>query len=101
MAKTGWRQVDGKVTSVDSIFTRGRRELIVTFTYNVEGHLYEGKFFTFDPIPEGASLIVEYDVSDPKRNSFESRQKRVNRIAVAVALPVIAAALLLLWFSLK
>ncbi len=67
MAKKGWRQIDGKVTSVDPIFTHSCRELLVTFTYNVEGHLYEGKLSTFDPIPEGASLIVKYHVSDPMR----------------------------------
>jgi hypothetical protein len=101
MPKTGWKQADGRVTSVDSIATRGRRELIVTFTYNVEGHPYKSKFYTFDSIQEGASLVVEYDVSNRMRNNFESGQKRINGIAFAVALPLVIAALLLLWFSLK
>ena len=101
MAKTEWRQTDGKVVSVESIYPRGRLQLIVAFTYEVDGELYRGKFGTFDSINEGSTLIVRYDVSDPRRNDLENRQKRINRIAVAVAIPVVVAVLLLLWFGLR
>ena len=101
MAKTDWKQTDGRVVSVDSIYTRGRLQRIVAFTYEVEDQLYEGKFYTFDSIHEGDSLTVRYDVSNPKQNDLETRQKRINRIAVAVAVPVVGAVLLLLWFSLR
>jgi hypothetical protein len=101
MAKTEWKQTDGKVVSVESIYPRGRLQLIVAFTYEVDGELYHGKFGTFDPINQGNSLIVRYDVSNPQRNDLEARQKRINRIAVAVAVPVVIAALLLLWFGMR
>ena len=52
MARAGWKQTDGRVVSVDSISTRGRLQLIVAFTYEVEDELYEGKFYTFDSIHE-------------------------------------------------
>jgi hypothetical protein len=101
MAKTDWKQTHGRVVSVDSIYPRGRLQLIVAFTYEVEAEFYEGKFYTFDSIHEGDSLIVKYDVSNPKRNDLETRQKHINRIALAVAVPVVGAVLLLLWFSLR
>ena len=101
MAKTDWKQTDGRVVRVDSIYPRGRRQLVVAFTYEIEDQLYEGTFYTFDSIHEGDSLIVRYDVSNPKRNDLDNRQKRINRIAVAVAVPIVSAVLLLLWFSLR
>jgi len=101
MSKTAWRQTDGKVVSIESISRHGRLQLIVAFTYEVEDELYEGKFCTFDPVHEGDSLIVRYNVSNPKQNDLETRQRRINRIAIAVAVPIVSAALLLLWFSLK
>lgn len=101
MAKKGWKQADGRVTSVDSIATRGRRQLTVGFTYEVAGHAYEGKFYTFDSIHQGAPLIVEYEISNPKHNNFENRQSRINRIAFVGALLVVAVALILLSFSLQ
>jgi hypothetical protein len=100
MAKTDWKQTDGRVVSVDSIYTRGRLQLIVAFTYEVEGQLYKGKFYTFDRIHEGGSLIVRYNVSNPKQNDLEARQKRINQMAVAIAVPIVGAVLLLLWLGL-
>jgi hypothetical protein len=101
MAKTDWKQTDAKVVTVDSIYVRGRQQLIVAFTYEVEDQLYVGRFYTFDSIHEGDSLTVRYDVSNPKQNNLETRQKRINRIAVAVAIPIVGAVLLLLWFGLR
>ena len=101
MAKADWKQTDGRVVSVDSIYTRGRRQLIVAFTYEVGDDLYESKFYTFDSIREGNSVVVKYDVSNPRRNDLETRQKRINRIAVAVGVPILGAVLFLLWFSLS
>ena len=101
MTKTDWKQTDGRVVGVNSIYTRGRLQLIVAFTYEVEDQRYGGTFYTFDSIHEGDSVIVRYDVSNPKQNDLEARQKRINRIAVAVAVAVVVAVLLFLWFSLK
>src|ERR1700722_4993321 len=53
MAKTEWSQADGRVVSVDSMSTRGRRQLTVTFTYFVGNQSYKGKFYTFDSMQEG------------------------------------------------
>lgn len=99
MAKTDWKQAQGRVVKVDSMCTRGRRQLTVTCTYRVGDELYEGKFYTFDSIHEGDSLTVRYDLSNPKRNDLDTRQTRINRIAFAVAVPIAVAILWLLWFS--
>ena len=72
MARKGWKQVDGRVTSVHSIATRGRRQLTVSFAYEVAGHAYEGEFYTFDSIHQGAPLTVEYEISNPKRNTLRT-----------------------------
>ncbi len=101
MAKTEWNQTDGRVVRIDSMTTRGRRQLTVTFTYVVGNHSYEGKFYTFDSMQEGDSLVVPYDVSNPSHNKLEARQARINRIALVIAVPVVGVALLLLWFSLR
>jgi len=101
MGKTDWKQTDGRVVRVDSMYPRGRLQLIVAFSYEVEDQLYEGTFYTFDSIQEGDSLIVRYDVSDPKHNNLESRKKRTNRIAFAVAVPILCIVLLLLWLTLR
>jgi hypothetical protein len=101
MPKTNWEQTAGRVIHIDSIYPRGRLQFIVAFTYEVEGKVYEGTLYTFDSIHEGDSLVVKYDPLDPKRNDFETRQKLINRVAVAVAVPLAGAALLLVWFSLR
>jgi len=67
MAKTDWKQTNGRVVSVDSIYARGRLQLIVACTHEVEDQLYEGKFYTFNSIHEGVSLTVRYDVSNPRK----------------------------------
>lgn len=99
MAKTDWKQAEGKVVKVDSMSTRGRLQLTVAFTYRVGDELHEGEFYTFDTIHEGGSLAVRYDPSNPKRNDLNTRQRRINRIAFAVAVPIAVAALWLLWLS--
>jgi Protein of unknown function (DUF3592) len=101
MAKTEWSQADGRVVSVDSMSTRGRRQLTVTFTYFVGNQSYKGKFYTFDSMQEGDSLLVPYDVSNPSHNRLEARQARINRVALVIAIPVVGVVLLLLWFSLR
>jgi hypothetical protein len=101
MAQTEWKQTDGKVNSVASTNTRGRLQFIVGFTYEVEGETYEGKFYTFDLTHNGDPLVVKYDISIPSRNNLAARQRRINWIAVLVAVPVLSACLLLLWFSLR
>ena len=101
MAKTEWGEADGRVVSVDSMTTRGRRQLTVTFTYIVGNQSYKGKFYTFDSMQEGDSLLVPYDVSNPSHNRLEARQARINRVALVVAVPIVGVVLLLLWFSLR
>ena len=101
MAKTKWNQADGRVVSVDSMSTRGRRQLTVIFTYVVGNQSYKGKFYTFDSMQEGDSLLVPYDVSNPSHNKLEAKQARINRVALAIAVPVVGVVLLLLWFSLR
>ena len=101
MAKTEWNQVEGRVVRVDSISARGRRQLTVVFTYVVGNQSYKGKFYTFDSMQEGDSLLVPYDVSNPSHNKLEARQARMNLIALAIAVPTVGVVLLLLWFSMR
>lgn len=95
MAKTKWNQADGRVVSVDSMSTRGRRQLTVTFTYVVGNHSYEGKFYTFDSMQEGDSLLVPYDVSNPSHNKLEAKQARINQVTLVIAVPIVGVVLLL------
>ncbi len=98
MAKTEWKQADGRVVRIDTISTRGRRQLIVTFSYEVHGQLYEGELYTFKSMHEGQTLLVEYDPSNPKLTRFEANYKRTWRIWWFAAATVLAGALLLgLW----
>jgi hypothetical protein len=62
---------------------------------------YKGKFYTFDSMQEGDSLLVPYDVSNPSHNKLEARQARMNLIALAIAVPTVGVVLLLLWFSMR
>lgn len=101
MAKTEWNHTDGRVVRVDSMSTRGRRQLTVIFTYVVGNQSYEGKFYTFDSMREGDSLLVPYDASNPSRNKLEARQTRINRVALIIAVPIVSVVVLLLWFSLR
>ena len=71
------------------------------FIYEVEDETYQGKFYTFDLIHKGDPLIVKYDVSIPSKNNLAARQRRITWISVLVAVPVLSACLLLLWFSLR
>ena len=99
MTKTDWRQAEGRVVKVASMYTRG--QLTVVFTYRVEDELYEGKYYTFDSIHEGDSLIVRYDPLNPKRNNVETKHARIKRIAFAVAVSIAVAVLFLVWFSVQ
>ncbi len=78
MAKTEWKQTDGKVVSVGSMSTRGRLQFIVRFTYEVEGETYEGKFYTFNLTHKDDPPMVKYDVSIPIKNKLAARQERIN-----------------------
>jgi hypothetical protein len=49
MAKTEWSQADGRVVSVDSMSTRGRRQLTITFTYFVGNQSYKGSSIRLIP----------------------------------------------------
>jgi hypothetical protein len=101
MARTDWKQAEGRVTSIDTIYPRGRKQLIVKFDYVVAGQSFEGKFGTFDSVHEGDPIIVNYNASNPKQNQFETRDKRKNRIAFGIATLWLVAFLLLLWFTRK
>lgn len=99
--ETEWNHTDGRVVRVNSISTRGRTQLTVTFTYVVGNQSYEGKFYTFDSMREGDPLLVPYDASNPSRNKLEARQTRINLVALIIAVPIVSVVVLLLWFSLR
>jgi hypothetical protein len=70
MPKTNWEQTDGRVVKVESIYPKGRRQFIVTFSYEVQGHRYEGKLGTFKSMNVGISdkcRIPSLDCSRLKR----------------------------------
>lgn len=84
MAKTAWQDANGTVLNVTTIYTRGRVQYTVVFTYNVDGQDYEGTLFTFKAWREGDSILVRYDPESPQRNAFEVGQKWKYRIAIVL-----------------
>ena len=98
MRRKDWKQTDGTVVKVESIFPRGRRQLIVTFSYEVRGHYYEGVLGTFKPMNVGEALVVKYDASDPKMTKFIADYARTWRIWwIVMTAFLILALLLVLW----
>lgn len=98
MPKTTWEQTDGRVVKVDSIFTRGRRQLIVTFSYEAQGRRYEGELYTFKSMNVGESLIVKYHASNPRTTGFKADYARKWRILwIVMTAFLVAALLLMLW----
>jgi len=103
MPDTAWEQTDGRVVKVDSISTRGRRQFIVTFSYEAKEQRYEGELYTFKSMNIGESLIVKYDASNPIMTGFKVDYARKWRIwwilmvAFFVAAFFVAAFLLMLW----
>ena len=98
MPQTIWEQSDGRVIKVESIFTRGRRQLIVTFSYEAQGRCYEGDLYTFKSMDVGESLIVKYDGSNPRRTGFKADYARKWRIWwIVMAAFFVAVLLLMLW----
>ncbi len=93
MAKIDWKDADGTITSVTSIYPRGRRQYTAVFTYEVDGHLYEGTLNTFKACNERDSIPVRYDAANPEVNELTLNQERRTRIvytvlALSVGLPV-------------
>ena len=100
MSKTDWKQTDGKVVKIESIYPRGRRQLIVTFSYEVKGQPYEGELYTFRPMHEGDALSVKYDASNPALTEFAIKYKRIWRIWWFVMTTILVSALaVLLWIT--
>ena len=99
MAETDWKQTDGKVVRIESIYPRGRRQLIVTFSYEVDGKLYEGELYTFKSMHEGQSIDVKYDAANPELTEFKAKYKRTWRIWWSVMVIVAGAFLVVLWFT--
>lgn len=100
MAKTDWKQADGKVVRIESIYPRGRRQLVVTFSYEVQGQLYEGEPYTFKSMHEGDLLNVKYDALNPKLTEFEVKYGRTWRIWWFVTATILAGAfLVMLWVT--
>jgi hypothetical protein len=98
MATTDWKQADGRVVRIESISTRGRRQLIVVFSYEVCGQIFEGELYTFKSMHKGDMLRVQYDPSNPKLTRFEADYRRTWRVWWFAAATVVAGALLLmLW----
>jgi hypothetical protein len=98
MSQTIWEQADGRVVKVEPISTRGRRQLIVTFSYEAQGQRYEGELYTFKSMNVGESLIVKYDASDPKMTGYKAEYARKWRIWwIVVAAFFVTALFLMLW----
>jgi len=86
------------VIKVDSISTRGRRQFIVTFSYEAKEQRYEGELYTFKSMHVGESLIVKYDALNPIMTGFKAEYARKWRIWwVLMVAFFVAAFLLLLW----
>jgi hypothetical protein len=99
---TDWKQADGRVVRVESIYPRGRRQLIVKFSYEVQGRLYEGELYTFESMHEGDLLKVKYDVSNPQLIEFQAKYKRTWRIWWFVMTTILGGAfLVMLWATAK
>lgn len=100
MARTDWKQADGKVVKIEYIYPRGRRQVIVTFSYEVQGQFYENELYTFKSMHEGDALSVTYDASNPKLTEFDVRYARSWRIWWFVMATIFAGALLvILWVT--
>lgn len=100
MAKTEWKQAVGKVISIKSIYPRGRLQLIVTYSYEVQEQVYTGELYTFKSMHEGDSLNVKYDASNPNLTEFGVKYRRTWRIWWFVMGTILAAAfLVMLWVT--
>ncbi len=98
MPKTVWEQTSGRVVKVESIFPRGRRQLIITFSYEVQGQHYEGELYTFKPMDVGEPLIVKYHASDPTMTKFKSDYARKWQVWwLVMGAFFVAVLLLMLW----
>ena len=98
MARTEWKQTNGKVTKIEAIYPRGRLQLIVRFSYEVQGHLFNGVLYTFKSMQEGDSLEVRYDATNPKVTEFDARYRRSWRIWWSVMATILVGAfVILLW----
>ena len=98
MPQTTWEQTNGTVVEIKPITTRGRRQLIVTYSYDVKGQRYEGELYTFKSMNVGESLIVNYNVSNLAWTGFEAAYVRKWRTWWIMMLALfVAAVLLTLW----
>jgi hypothetical protein len=84
VARTDWIDAQGVVTNVAVIYTRGRRQYTVTFSYEVDRESYHGVFYTFKAHSEGELLTVPYDASNPSRNQYAFRYRRKMWIVAVV-----------------
>jgi Protein of unknown function (DUF3592) len=96
MATTDWKQADGRVVRVESISTRGRRQLIVVFSYEVCGQILKANSTLSSRRTKGDMLRVQYDPSNPKLTRFEADYRRTWRLWWFAAATVVAGALLLM-----
>jgi hypothetical protein len=80
MRRADWLATEGTVANVLSFYARGRKSYDVTFSYIVDGHVYQSTFPTFDEHVAGDMLAVTYDPSDPNKNNFVAHQKNVERV---------------------
>jgi hypothetical protein len=100
MPETAWEQTDGRVVKVESISTRGRRQLIVTFSYDAQGQQYEGELYTFKSMTVGESLVVKYDASNPRLTRYKADYARKWRVWwILIVAFFVAAFLLMLWIK--
>ena len=91
-------QTDGRVVNVESIYPRSRRQLIVTFLYEVRGCRYEGELYTFKSMNAGESLVVTYDALNPEKTGYKAKYARTWTIWwISMAAIFVVALLLMLW----
>lgn len=98
MAQTEWKQAYGKVLKIEALYPRGHRQLIVTFSYEIQGQLYEGELYTFKTMHEGDPLNVTYDASNPKVTEFVVKCRRTWRVWwLVMATIFVVVFVVLLW----
>lgn len=81
---TEWKDTDGAIANVIAVNSRGGTRYSVVFTYKVNGSWYGGTFHTGTPYRKGDTLPVQYDPSNPDRNSYVEHEKRMHWVYAAI-----------------
>jgi len=85
VAKTEWKETQGKIESVELNFSPVAKSTVV-FTYKVDGSWYSGTFTNYAyPAPQvGDPLVVRYDATNPERNDVVEKPQRAKWIVAGI-----------------